>query len=156
LALVSGVYWMALLSVLFFAATVLGLAVWGAQALSFRLTAGALSEGPKLSLRLQSSQKRIAAIRRHLPVIDLPVAADSDVRDALTELERRLMDLAAVDTGTGPGQSTLDDEVSGLNRVIEGLESSLPARSGLPMEPVLAAVHAATIAARDAVKDASL
>ena len=141
---------------MFFATTVLGLAVWGARALAFRSTAAALTGGPKLSARLQDAQTRISAIRSHLAAIDLPVAADSDVRDALTELERRLMDLAAVDTGSGPAHSALDDEVAGLNQAIDRLQSSLPVRSGLPMEPVLQAVHEATIAARDAVKDASL
>ncbi len=156
LALVTGVYFAALLSVLFFATTVLGLAVWGGRALTFRSTAGALKGGPTLSGRLQDAQTRISAIRRHLAAIDLPVAADSDVRDALTDLERRLMDLAIVDTGSGPAHSALDDEVATLIRAIDGLESSLPARSGLPMEPVLEAVHAATVAARDAVQDAVL
>lgn len=156
-ALLIGAYWLLLFTLLFFALGLAGSVYQVSRFATFRSVAALRSAYPQAratSSVLREAWAQSAAVRRRLSGLELPAAAESDLRDALTEIESHLTDAARLDSALAkddPARAGLDTQILSLQSALSTLEAPLPTQPGLPSEPVLGGMHDAVLAARRAL-----
>ena len=156
LALILGVWWVALFSLMFFALGLVSAGTWVAGARAFRSVSGQL---PALTAAtvpaLQRASKRTASLRRRLASLELPSTAESDVRDAITSVEDQIEAVARVHS-TIDDPIALEEQLVPIRSALDALETSLPTEARLMPEERLQQVHHATVAVRRAMTERSL
>lgn len=111
LGFATGWTWLVALAAAMFALGLVQSVAWGRAASRFRASMAEAGEEPSARVRspgLATAWRRLSALRRQLGVLDLPTSADADLREALEEVEQRLVALGRVDDALGAGLVAAD------------------------------------------------